>query len=34
MITLASILVDVDAAATDHPALEQAVRLAGRCGRA
>jgi nucleotide-binding universal stress UspA family protein len=32
MITLASILVDVDAVAADHPALEQAVRLAQRSG--
>jgi len=32
MTTVASILVDIDAVATDHPALEQAVRLAGRCG--
>jgi nucleotide-binding universal stress UspA family protein len=32
MTTLASILVDIDAAAADHPALEQAVRLAARCG--
>ena len=32
MISLASILVDIDAVATDHPALEQAVRLAVRCG--
>jgi nucleotide-binding universal stress UspA family protein len=31
MITLASILVDIDAVANDHPALEQAVRLAARC---
>ncbi|RPI57701.1 MAG: hypothetical protein EHM55_00785 [Acidobacteria bacterium] len=32
MTTLASILVDLDAVAADHPALEQAVRLAARCG--
>jgi nucleotide-binding universal stress UspA family protein len=32
MTTLASILVDIDAVATDHPALEHAVRLAARCG--
>ena len=32
MASLASILVDIDAVATDHPALEQAVRLAERCG--
>ncbi|RPI53912.1 MAG: hypothetical protein EHM55_12415 [Acidobacteria bacterium] len=32
MISLTSILVDVDAAAADHPALEQAVALAVRCG--
>jgi nucleotide-binding universal stress UspA family protein len=30
--TLASILVDLDAVAADHPALEHAVRLAARCG--
>jgi len=32
MITLTSILVDIDAVAADHPALEQAVGLATRCG--
>jgi universal stress protein E len=32
MTTLASILVDIDAVAADHPALERAVRLAARCG--
>lgn len=32
MIPLHSILVDVDAAAPEHPALEQAVALAARCG--
>lgn len=32
MISPASILVDEDASATHHPALEQAVRLARRCG--
>ena len=32
MISLASILVDIDAVASDHPALEQAVGLAARCG--
>lgn len=31
MITLTSILVDIDAVAADHPALEQAVQLAARC---
>lgn len=31
-ISLASILVDIDAADADHPALEQAVSLATRCG--
>jgi nucleotide-binding universal stress UspA family protein len=32
MIALASILVDIDAVAPDHPALERAVGLAKRCG--
>jgi universal stress protein E len=32
MIPLTSIVVDVDAAAIEHPALEQAVALAVRCG--
>jgi len=32
MISLASILVDIDAVAADHPALEQTIRLAERCG--
>lgn len=32
MIGLASMLVDIDATAADHPAVEQAVRLATRCG--
>jgi nucleotide-binding universal stress UspA family protein len=32
MISLASILVDIDAVAADHPALEQAIGVATRCG--
>ena len=32
MTTLASILVDIDAVAADHPALAQVVGLATRCG--
>ena len=32
MISLTSILVDIDAVAADHPALEKAVSLATRCG--
>jgi nucleotide-binding universal stress UspA family protein len=32
MIPLTSILVDIDAAAADHPALEHGVALAARCG--
>lgn len=32
MVSLSSILVDVDALSSQHPALEQAVMLAARCG--
>ncbi|HXW05789.1 MAG TPA: universal stress protein [Vicinamibacterales bacterium] len=32
MISLSSVLLDVDAAAADHPALERAADLAARCG--
>ena len=32
MISLASILVDIDAVAAGHPALDQAVNFAARCG--
>jgi nucleotide-binding universal stress UspA family protein len=32
MISLSSILVDIDSIAADHPAVEQAVDLAARCG--